>query len=455
MEVNPMNDSTPAITSAVEEKLDYKKILPVFVIVLIDLLGLTIIIPLLPFYATSFGASPFVIGALGATYPVLQFIGAPLLGRLSDRFGRRPVLIVSQIGTLIGFIILGLTNVLWMLFLSRVIDGISGANIATAQAVITDSTTQKTRTQGLGLIGAAFGLGFIIGPIIAFITLVLSNNNYQLVAFVAALFSLTSILLTWFLLEETLPPERRGQNIRQTAFSFTAMLGALGQPQVGVLLGLMFWQQFAFAGLQQLLALFTLTRLGMNATSNAALFVFVGIIVVVVQGYLIGQWSRKFGDRWLILMGLFLLGIGLLLTALTPSQPVPWYAEETLIAELSGGRSLPGETPPVQSIQVDLPDDSNTGWLGFIWLMVAMIPAAVGGGVLQPSINSLLTRRFDPAEVGGILGISAAFLSGSNAIAPLILGAAFQWVGSSAPYFVGGMLLLGLWFVATRTMSED
>jgi DHA1 family tetracycline resistance protein-like MFS transporter len=445
-----MSDTTTNNISTADEKLDVKKILPVFIIVLIDLLGLTIIIPLLPLYATSFGASPFIIGTLGATYPVLQFIGAPLLGRLSDRFGRRPVLIISQIGTLIGFIILGFANVLWMLFLSRVIDGISGANIATAQAVITDSTTQKTRTQGLGLIGAAFGLGFIIGPIIAFITLALSNNNYQLVALVAALFSLTSILLTWLLLAETLPPERRGQNIKQTAFSFTAMLDALRQPQVGVLLGLMFWQQFAFAGLQQLLALFTLTRLGMNATSNAALFVFVGIIVVVVQGYLIGQWSRKFGDRWLILMGLCLLGIGLLLTALTPAQPVPWYAEETLVAELSGGRNLPGETPPLQSIQVDLPDDNNTGWLGFIWLMVAMIPSAVGGGVLQPSINSLLTRRSDPAEVGGILGISAAFLSGSNAIAPLILGTVFQWAGPSTPYVVGGILILILWPIAMR-----
>ncbi|MCA9975297.1 MAG: MFS transporter, partial [Anaerolineales bacterium] len=165
-----MSDAKAKTTGSAEsdeEKLDFKVILPVFVIVLIDLLGLTIIIPLLPIYAAAFWANAFTIGALGAAYPIMQFFGAPLLGRLSDRYGRRPILLVSQIGTLVGFLILGVANTLWLLFIARLIDGISGANIATAQAVITDRTTEKTRTQGLGLIGAAFGLGFIIGPIIA------------------------------------------------------------------------------------------------------------------------------------------------------------------------------------------------------------------------------------------------------------------------------------------------
>jgi DHA1 family tetracycline resistance protein-like MFS transporter len=450
-----MSDNVSTDLANQDEKLDFKKILPVFVIVLVDLLGLTIIIPLLPFYATSFGASPFVIGLLGATYPILQFIGAPLLGRLSDRYGRRPILIISQMGTLLGFVLLGFANTLFLIFLSRAIDGISGANIATAQAVITDSTTPKTRTQGLGLIGAAFGLGFIIGPIIAFATLAASDNNYQLVAFVAGGFSSLSILLTWFLLEETLPPEKRGQNIEEKAFSFAAMLDALRRPQVGMLLGLMFFQQFAFAGLQQLLGLFSLTRLGMNATSNAALFTYVGVIVVVVQGGLIGRWSRRFGDRRLILMGLLVLGLGLLMIATTMRIPVPWYSQEAVATELSVGRALPGETPPVQDIQVELPDDSVTGWLGLIWLMTAMIPAAVGGGMLQPSINSMLTRRSQAAEVGGILGISAAFLSGANALAPLVLSVLFQWIGPSAPFIAGAAILFILWPFAKQGITAD
>lgn len=153
------------------DKLNFKQILPVLVIVLVDLMGLSIIIPLLPLYAARFGTTPLVIGILQATYPMMQFIGAPILGRLSDRFGRKPVLIASQIGTFSGFILLGFADALWLLFLSRVIDGLSGANIATAQAAIADSTTKTTRTQGLGLIGASFGIGFVLGPIITFIVL--------------------------------------------------------------------------------------------------------------------------------------------------------------------------------------------------------------------------------------------------------------------------------------------
>jgi MFS family permease len=152
-----------------EEKLGFKRILPIFIVVLIDLLGLTVIIPLMPLYAAKFQTDAFTIGLLGATYPMFQFIGAPLLGCVSDRYGRKLVLIVSQLGTFIGFLVLGFANALWILFLARLIDGISGANLSTAQAAISDNTTAKTRTQGLGLLGAAFGIGLILDPIIAFV----------------------------------------------------------------------------------------------------------------------------------------------------------------------------------------------------------------------------------------------------------------------------------------------
>lgn len=450
-----MTGENPTITTEEnneDQKLDIKKILPVFVIVLIDLLGLTIIIPLMPLYAASFGANAFVIGALGAAYPIMQFIGAPILGRLSDRFGRRPVLIVSQIGTFLGFLLLGFANSLVLLFISRIIDGISGANIATAQAVITDNTTEKNRTQGLGLIGAAFGLGFIIGPVIAFVSLAASGNNYHVPAFVAAAFSLISILLTYFWLEELHPPEKRGQNSNKSSFGFGAMFSALRRPQVGFLLILMFFQQFAFGGFEQLLSLFTLNRLGMNASSNSALFVYIGIIVVMVQGYFVGKWSCKFGDRWLILMGLLVLGIGLILSAVTPAVTVPWYSEAEVREELTAEVGQPGETPPVQEIQIDLPDDSNNGWAGFAWLLIAMIPASIGGGVLQPSINSSLTKRVAADDVGGTLGISSSFYSSANAITPLVMGAIFQWVGPGAPFMIGGLILIILWIFARRSL---
>ena len=445
-----MTDSHVNEPAPAEEKLDFKVILPVFVIVLVDLLGLTIIIPLLPIYAASFGANAFVIGALGAAYPIMQFFGAPLLGRLSDKYGRRPILLISQVGTLVGFLVLGVANTLWLLFISRLIDGISGANIATAQAVITDRTTEKTRTQGLGLIGAAFGIGFIIGPIIAFATLALSGDNYRLVAYVAAAFSLFSILLTYFWLEESLPPEKRGRS-EKTQIGLGAMLTALRRPEIGFLLALMFTQQFAFGGFEQLLSLFTLDRLGMNASNNAILFVFVGLILVAVQGYFIGRWSRRFGDRWLVKMGLLMLGIGLAVTAVTPKQPLPSYSKARLEAELTGDPALPGETPTTtDNIQINLPDDGNNGWLGIAWLLAAMIPTAIGGGVLHPAINSLITKRIPAAEIGGILGISAAFLSGANAVSPLIFGGIFELFGSTAPFLIGGLIVLGLWGTAVR-----
>ncbi|HSO26424.1 MAG TPA: MFS transporter [Anaerolineales bacterium] len=450
MENQSVTQST-AQEAGAEEKLDFKRILPIFIIVLIDLLGLTIIIPLMPLYAAAFGANAFVIGMLGAAYPVMQFIGAPLLGRLSDRFGRKPVLVVSQIGTFIGFLILGFANTLWLLFLARLIDGLSGANIATAQAAISDSTTEKTRTQGLGLIGAAFGLGFVVGPIIAFVSLALSGNDYRVPAFVAAGFSLISILLTWFWFKETLPEEQRShtEGGKKTGFSFGAMLQALRHPAVGILLALIFAQQLAFGGFEQLLALFTLNRLGLNASGNAVIFVFVGVIVVAVQGYFIGKWSRRLGDRRLIFLGLGLLAVGLTLLAFTPRQPPPWYSQAALTQELAeSGDFRTHENPTTQSLAIDLPSDENSGWLGLVWILGAMIPVSVGGGILQPGINSLITKRVERGEIGGMLGISAAFLSGANAIAPVLGGAIFAALGPSWPFLLGGLLMGALWALA-------
>lgn len=438
--------------SEASDRLDFKRILPIFVIVLVDLLGLTIIIPLLPLYAASFAATPLIIGMIGATYPVFQFIGAPVLGRLSDRFGRKPVLLVSQIGTLIGFLILGFANALWMLLFSRLIDGLSGANIATAQAAITDSTTEKTRTQGLGLIGAAFGLGFVMGPILAFVGLSLSGNNFQVPALMAAGFSLLSIILTWLWLPETLPAERRGAaSADGRTFSFAALFRAMAHPQVGFLLALMFAQQIAFGGFEQLLPLFTLSRLGLGASGNAVIFVFVGVIVVVVQGGLIGHWSRRYGDRRLVFAGLALLSVGLLFISLTPPMPPPGYSQAGLQSQLNAsGDFRTHENPTTRDLAIDLPPDDNTGWIGLIVVLAAMVPIAIGGGILQPAINSLITKRIENHEVGGTLGISAALLSAANAIAPLSGGLVFQVVGPAAPFLLGGMLLAVLLVLALQ-----
>lgn len=433
------------------EKLDFKRILPILVIVLVDLMGLSIIIPLLPLYAARFGSSPLVIGILQATYPLMQFLGSPILGRLSDRFGRKPILVASQIGTLAGFILLGFANSLVLLFISRIIDGLSGANISTAQAAITDSTTEKTRTQGLGLVGAAFGVGFVLGPILAFIVLAASGQNYQAVAFTAAGFSLISILLTTFWFKETYQQVQNPEASRnRNPFSFGALLEGFRHPTIGFLLILMFFYQVAFGGYEQLFSLFTLTRLGMDARDTSGLFVLAGLFIIVIQGGLIGKWSRQRGDRWLVFMGLGALAIGLIGTALTPAIPIPWYDKAKVLETLAGQGEF---RVSLQSINIHLPDDAVKGWSGILWLLIASFPAALGGGVLHPAVNSLITKASDKSEVGSMLGASSAMYSAANAVAPLFYGALFQWFGGPVPFFVGGLILLILWLSGPRIVK--
>ncbi|MCZ7673265.1 MAG: MFS transporter [Chloroflexi bacterium] len=212
----------------------------------------------------------------------------------------------------------------------------------------------------------------------------------------------------WF--KETLPPEKRGESgDGRASFSLKSLTRAVTHPAVGILLILMFAQQLAFGGFEQLLALFTLSNLGFNGSSNAIIFVYVGVIVVTVQGYFIGKWSRRFGDRRLVYGGLALLAVGLVALAFTPRQPLPGYSQAALEAELSGGRQLMSGTPPTEDVAVDLPEDGNNGWLGLVWILAAMVPLSVGGRVLQPAINGLITKRVEPLEVGGMLGVSSSF----------------------------------------------
>jgi DHA1 family tetracycline resistance protein-like MFS transporter len=212
-----------------------KRLLILFLIVFIDLLGFSLILPLLPFYAETFGATPFQIGLLVASYAAAQLIGAPLLGRMSDRFGRRPVLFISLIGTFIGFLMLGFANSLWMLFASRLLDGFTGGNISVAQAYITDVTDESNRAKGLGLLGAAFGLGFIIGPALGGI---LSVYGFALPAFVAAGLSLISILGVVFFLPESLTEAARADiaNQERQKFSIENLWRAINRPRVGPIL---------------------------------------------------------------------------------------------------------------------------------------------------------------------------------------------------------------------------
>ena len=434
-----------------EDNFDFKRALPIFAIVFVDLLGLTIVIPLLHLYATSFGANALMIGVVATAYPLMQFIGGPILGAISDKVGRKPVLLVSQIGTFAGFIVLGFANSLAVVLFARIVDGISGANIATAQAALTDITTEKNRAQGLGLIGAAFGLGFIIGPIIALVALRLTDNNYAVPAFIAALFSFISIMLTMFKFDETLPEDERKRKNSDKPVSPIAVgrriLTAIRNPLIGPLLVLMFAQQFVFFGFENLLGLFTLNRLGLNGQGNVLIFIFVGILVVIVQGGYIGPLSRRFGERRLIYAALLLVGLGLIMMSITPRQPLPGYSQAELTAELL-------EDDSAEELTVDLPPDDNTGWFGLAWILVAITPIALGGGLLRPSINSLLTKTVESHQFGAILGVSSSVVSAANALTPVTGGFAFEHFGSTTPFMAGGIILIILLMISSRIMDK-
>lgn len=431
------------------EKLDFKRILPIIFIIFVDLMGLTIIIPVLPYYALSYDAGPAIIGLIGSTYPAMQLIGGPILSSLSDRYGRKPILAIAQIGTFLSLLMLGFSNALWMIFFARLLDGLTGANLPTVQAAIADSTTPKTRSQGLGLVGAAFGLGFIFGPMLSGIALVATNNNYSAPAFIAAGFALLSVILTTFVFKETLPPEKRGQATTPTRLiSVRRMLEGVRDPATGILLIFAFIQQLVFGAFQLMFAPFILIKVGLSSTGSTVAFVVIGLILVVVQAGLIRTLTQRFGERRLVIGGFTLLCLGLFAFTLTPDQTVPWYSKADVVAEL---QQQAGAGANLEQIDL-LPSGNNSGYFGLAILLLATIPVSSGVGLLQPSLNSLLTQRTPETQVGAILGLNAAFLSLGNIIGPLWGGATFDYFDPIAPFLIGGVMAAGLVLLAVRRL---
>jgi DHA1 family tetracycline resistance protein-like MFS transporter len=364
-------------------------LVPIFLIVFIDLLGFGLILPLLPFYAESYGASEAVVGLLIASYAAMQFIGAPILGRLSDRWGRRPVLLISQLGTFLGFILLGFANTLWLLFAARIIDGISGANLSTAQAYISDVTDESNRAKGLGLIGAAFGLGFILGPALGGW---LSRFGYDVPAFVAAGLSALTIVLTFFMLHE---PERKASAARRE-FSVKALKRAVANPAVATLLSMVFTFSVAFAMFQTSFALFAQSRFDFGAERTGLVLAYVGVLSVIVQLGLVGRLVKKFGEKQLAVISVASLAVGLALMGLVQSP---------------------------------------------LALLAVMPIVSFGGGATTPVLTSLLTKSVNRAETGGILGVSASVESLSRVIAPIV-GNALLIFSDALPAFLGAAILL-------------
>lgn len=367
----------------------------IFGFVLIDLLGYSLILPLLPYYAETFGATLTLVGLLGTVNALGQLIAAPTIGRLSDRYGRRPLLIVSITGTLISFTLLGVARSLPVIFLSRILDGLFGGDISLARAYITDVTDEKNRARGLGIIGAAFGLGFIVGPAMGGL---LSRFGYNVPALVAAGLSALNLIAVVLWLPESLSPERRADAHRNpgTRFSFRLLGEALQRPCVGPLLQISLLYSLAFTLFQSNFALYAKTRLDLDVQATSFVLTYVGILSVLVQGFAIGKLTARFRERQLIFVGTIVLTLALLGWAFAPN----------------------------------------------VWvLLVVLAPTALAAGVLNTVLTSQLTKVVRREETGGTLGLSASLQTFAQIVAPGTGGVLLENVGTWSVGLLGALIM--------------
>ncbi len=375
----------------------------IFITVFIDLIGFGIVIPILPYYVEDFGGTPFEIGLLFAAYSVMQFIFAPVWGGLSDKYGRRPILFLSLLGTSVGFLILGLANALWLVFLGRILSGVMGANISTAQAYVADVTTEENRAKGMGMIGAAFGLGFIFGPAIGG---VLSHFGSHVPFYFAAALALANAILLYFVLPETVKPNQKHAP-RENRLS--VLTGAFQNSSFALVTLLYFLAITAFSIMTTAFSLYTMHRFGYDATQNGYLFAYIGILSVIMQGGLIGLLSRKFGETWLVAAGCLILVVSLFL--------VPF------VSPTSGGLAA---------------------------LLAGIAMFAVGNSISTPSLTSLGSRYAPSNEQGAILGVLQSAASLARAVGPVLAGVLLY--SATAPEHINDFTLFRTFWTASAIM---
>jgi MFS transporter, DHA1 family, tetracycline resistance protein len=376
---------------------------PLFIIFLttfVNLVGFGIIIPLLPFYAQTFGASPLAIGLLFAAFSLSQLIASPLLGHLSDRWGRRPVLIFSLLGTVVSFVMLALANSLAMLFVARVVDGLSGGNITTARAYIADVSTEENRAKAFGLLGAAFGLGFIVGPALG---AAFSHISYTAPIWAAAVITIVAVAMAWLWLPETVHRAQAGR------LPWRALGELLARAQLRVLLTIDFVYWTAFAVYQTTFALFGARRFGFDAAHIGYLLSAFGFLGVVVQGAFVGPVVRALGERRT-------LGIGLLFAA------AGW-----------GGSALTHSLP----------------------IFVAMlVPGAIGIGLCNATLSALISKSAGVNEQGRVQGAAGALESLGRTIGPVWGNGSLQRFGEGSAYGTAAIALIGAAALTLRYRAE-
>lgn len=360
----------------------------VFTTVVIDLVGFGMVLPILPLWAEEFGASPTEIGLLTASYAVAQIVFAPLWGRLSDRYGRRPVILVSLAGSAIAALMIGLAGALVVLWLARVLQGVAGASYAAAQAYVADVTTARERARGMGLIGAAFGLGFILGPAFG---AVFSAVDARLPFFVAAGLAAVNLAIAFRRLPESLRPGAP----RAQAPRLDVLRRALASRELGPLVWLSFVATFAFVGMEATFALFGERRFDYGATEIAGLFAFIGVMAAVAQGLLVGRLAERFGEGRVMIAGLVGTAAGLLLVAVSES----------------------------------------------LWaLLPGLAVLAVGSGLVFAATTALISLAAGESEQGSVLGLTASVGGAARIAGPVIGTLLFEHAGIASPLILGAVL---------------
>ncbi len=385
-----------------------KKVLPiVFLTILLDLLGFGLVIPIAPFYAQHFGASPTVITLLGATYSLMQLIFMPMWGRLSDRIGRRPVILMSVAVSCVGYLWFGLATQLWMLFAARLLAGFGNANIGAAQAVIADTTAPSERARGMGMIGAAFGIGFVLGPVFGGI---LGKIDLALPSYVAAGLGLVNLILAFIRLPETRDPEHIE---RRKALPPGALGMLLKKPSVVRLLLVTFTVTTGFALMEQISGLYiqsiwapvppnsTAEQIDLlhkhAAVLSTSVLAAVGLTMVIVQGGLIGRLVKRFGEGALLRFGTATVTIGLL--GMVAVGTIGWY---------------PG-------------------------MFIASVVLAAGSALNTPSATSLLSQHAQAEQQGGLLGVGQSMAAAGRVLGPFVAGGLFE-LNRPLPLMVGAVL---------------
>ncbi len=369
-----------------------RPLLVIFLTIFVNLIGFGIIIPLLPFYAETFGASPLVVGLLFAVYSICQLVAAPVLGDWSDRHGRRPILVFSLAGTVISFVMLAVAHGLAMLFLARMVDGLSGGNISTARAYVADITEPKDRARAYGLIGAAFGLGFILGPAIGGL---LARWGLAVPIWAAAFITLVAMVFAILWLPETVHRAHAG-----FGNPFVYLPAMLGRAHVGRMLVIDFLYWFAFSIFQTTFALFAAYRFGFDAIRTGYFFSAFGVLGAVVQGGFIRPVVRLYGDKAVFLAGLGISALGLVAAA---------YSGSVLVFTMT------------------------------------LVPLALGMGFGHPTVASLVSRAGRADEQGRIQGAASAVESLGRTIGPVWGNASLQHVSVATPYVsAAGFLMLTL-----------